>query len=66
MSRIEGVILVLVETEIAQHEVGHRLIEITEEQHLALQVLVPAEQAQQAIAGPQPGEELVVIAIDQN
>ena len=62
---VDGIILVLVEAEIAQHEVGHRLAEIAEEKHLALQVLLAAEQAEQVVAGLQPGEEFTIVTTDQ-
>ena len=62
---VDGVGLELVKPQVAQHEIGHRLVQVAEEQHLAHQVGFAAVDPQQAIARAQALEAGRVAAGEQ-
>jgi hypothetical protein len=65
MTGVDGIGFVLVEAEIAEHEIGHRLVQVAEEQHLANQVFVAAQQFDDAVAGAQALEIFRMVAFEQ-
>ena len=64
--RIDGITFVLIQAEIAEYEIGHRLVEVAEEQHLAAQVLVAAQQLNQALVGAQALKVIRVRGVEQH
>ena len=65
VSRIDTVGFELVQAQVAQHEVGHRLVQVAEKKHLAEFVLVLLQNLQQKILLSQLPAEIGLVFVDQ-
>ena len=63
--RVDEILLVLVEPEIAEYKIGHRLVQVAEEQHLAQQVLLTSLLQQPVVQLREAFEKSVISGFDQ-